>query len=810
MKKMIGCLFLVLFAITGKSQEHYITGKVKDEYGKGIANAYILLSDTTQISQQKTEFMDIFETDSLGNFTIMGNVRFNKIVINRIGYKPMEMFVDSSVKYIDIILNRSEDYTLAAITVKGYRQAVKMSTNRLEYNMKYSPIKQGSILDALRFIPLIHIDKDNIQIVGKEKVRYYLNGHELKLKENALNAYIKTLSVKEIEKIEVITSYDPLFNVNFNQGGINIVTKRQADEGLKGSVQARIWKTYYWKGDGNLQLSYKIKRLSANLFFTGAHNSTYQKKNTKTQYKILNKNTGSRSIYDGENTELNFQGLLDYSISKKSNLSGNANFGYLKGEHTENGFTLYHLNGNKIPYAEIMHDNTLHTNKVRVNAGLTYLYLFNKSSLFRTSINYYHGDAESSILAQMDSVSDKILNNRHEYYKEIVPQQSSVWSGDAVYSLSFSRKMSLALELNAYIWNIDNNDRRWTENDNKWVLDKPLCHQLKVKEWNFSGTISMQNIWSKKIRSVIGMGMRRRNYQSEKLNTQDKAKQKFWQPHPFLMLNIEPNKQFIARYNIDYQLYNPSFSQMNPFKWQTSATTYYIGNSNLSQMKDLNQNITIQFLQDFIVFAGHKYSDGVIVNYNSLKENGMIETCPQNMASYHESTIYLNMNNISYLKGKGNFRATIGAVRKWYSAKPPMNNDSYNYISDSYFIQLNNSTSLFPAYEIQMINSLSYNSKRRIDFTENPASINLFTSFQKNIKKWNFNLSFSVNSFIHGSKIQLKKESTFENSELYIFTSQKGESMSCAFQIGYNFGNKNVRTIKHSRSSSRNLGGRLD
>lgn len=809
--KYIGCIIFSLIAIVTDAQEQSIRGKIKDRYGKGIPNTLVLLSDTTQISHHKAEFIDILETDSIGNFFIIENVSFNKIVVNRIGYKPIELPVNPFTKHIEVVLIENDDSKLEEVTVKGYRQAVKMNTSGLEYDMKYSPVKQGSTMDALRFVPLIHIDRENVGMIGKKGVKYYLNGKELKLSGSALSTYIQSLSVNDIEKIELITSYNPRFNIGFNQGGINIITKQNTDEGWKGNVQAKIWKTHYWKGSGNLHLSYKKNKLSSDIFFSSSHLSTWRENETDTQYKEQNQSTESKSVYDGKDTNFSFQGLFDYSIDPKSKLSGNANIEYFKGKQTEYGSMSYLWKNSNVSYAEIMHDNVLSSDKVKINAGITFQHLFDKNNLFRSSVNYYYGNVESSILARMDSISSNgVIGNCHEHYKETILQKSSVWSGDALYTLPLGEKTFLALEFNAYNWKINNNDQYWTATSNGWDVNELSSHHLEMEEWNFNGTISMQNNWNKKIRSVIGMGIRKRDYQSKELDTHAINEQEFWQPNPFLAFSANASKSFNLNYSADYQLSNPSFSQMNTFKWYNSATTYYIGNPNLSQTKKFNQNLTIQFLQNFIFSVGHEYSDDIIVNYNILKENEMIETRPENMASNHSGTVYFSMNNISYIKGKGNFSISLGGTREWYNALLPENGGSYKHVSDSYFVQFNNAATLFPAWEIQMINSLSYNSSRKYNFTKNPASINIFTSFQKNIKNWNFNLNFSVHSFMYGSKMNLKWEKITENPNLYIHTSNKGEAISCALQISYRWGNKNVKTIKRSRSSSRNLEGRLD
>ena len=71
-------MFLFLFHFMAEAQEHNFIGTVKNEQGQGIADAFILLSDTTWNNQSKAEYSGIVSTDSLGNFSIAKDVLFHK------------------------------------------------------------------------------------------------------------------------------------------------------------------------------------------------------------------------------------------------------------------------------------------------------------------------------------------------------------------------------------------------------------------------------------------------------------------------------------------------------------------------------------------------------------------------------------------------------------------------------------------------------------------------------------------------------------------------------------------------------------
>lgn len=793
---------------TLNAQNKMIKGIVQNRMGEGIANALVLLSDTMHTNQNQAEYIDVLETDSLGCFMIIDKQNFNRIYISRIGYQPVTMTFKAQ-NFLKITMIPNEDFKLEEIEVKGYKQAVKMNTNGLEYDMKYSPIKQGNILDALRFIPIVHVNRGTIQIVGKSKVKYYLNSKELKLEGNALDSFIQNLSANDIEKIEVITSHDPRFNMDFEQGCINIVTKRKSDEGWKGSAQAKIWKTHHVKGNGNLQLSYAKNKLSTNIFITGSHLSNWNKEMSVTKYKSIDKNTYKESEADEKLSNLGMNGIFNYAMTKKKNLSGDININYIKRDKDEFGFIQYIKNKTNTAYAEIMHNNQIKMNMLRISAGLSYQQYFKNNHMFQSSLNYFHGNGDATVTSMMDSTYNGVIGKPHEHYKEKLPEKSSVWSGDILYKLPLGEKCTMNFEMNAYHWKIDFDDTYWKQNDNKWELNRSMSNHLKVKEWTAKGTVSLQHNLSKKFQGSWGISMQRRNYESEDIYTKTQYEQTFWQPGPFISFNLNPGGKISANYSANYRPINPTFAAMNPFKWYTSATTYRTGNPNLSQIKHFNQNLALQFLQHFMLFASHHYTDDGIVAYDVVKEDGMIETRPENMASTHNGTLYISANNISYLNNRGSIHATAGWTREWYSASIPQSENIYKRVTDSYFAQLDNSITFFPSWPIQMVNSLNYNSKRRSDFYIIPATIYFYISLQKNIQNWSIKLDCTIDSSIYDSGMHLKSKQIMDNSDLNMYTLSKGEAISVGIQISYRFGNKRLKSIRRSNSSSKNLENRL-
>lgn len=229
MKKPSSIIFLLLFIIQMNAQEttRTIRGTVRDTNGNSVSEAFVLLSDTT--SNNNVAYVEIGETDSIGQFCISTPKAFNKILINRIGYKPTETKVTPADSVFIFTMQNDKNAVLEEVTVRGYKKIVHLDSKGLTYDMTKNPIQKGNTLDAMRFIPLVQVNRESINIVGKDNVKFFVNGKELKLTGNALTAYIQSIPTQDIKQVEIITSYNARFATNANQGAVNFILKKKRE-----------------------------------------------------------------------------------------------------------------------------------------------------------------------------------------------------------------------------------------------------------------------------------------------------------------------------------------------------------------------------------------------------------------------------------------------------------------------------------------------------------------------------------------------------------------------------------------------------
>ena len=98
----------------------------------------------------------------------------------------------------------------------------------------------GSVSDILTAIPSVDVDPDGVvSLRGDSNVLILIDGKpSTQLSGSAAGDNLQSISAKNIERIEVITTPPAQFKADGAAGIINIVTRKEHPQGLAGSVQA--------------------------------------------------------------------------------------------------------------------------------------------------------------------------------------------------------------------------------------------------------------------------------------------------------------------------------------------------------------------------------------------------------------------------------------------------------------------------------------------------------------------------------------------------------------------------------------------
>lgn len=319
--------FLILATNLSYSQ---ISGEVKDINGEPIPFANIILH-----AAQDSLFVAGTSTDEQGKF-IINPSEYGEffLKISSLGYNDIatNLFIvnalNSTIKVPEVILEE-EASTLSEVTVSAKKNWVQTTLTGKIINIQSSLMTKGSnALQVLERLPGVITDRRNNQfsLNGQSGVTVLFNGRNVQLPMEEIMALLENTIADNIEKIELITSPTAQYDADGGAGIINIVFKKNENEGTKINFSTLVGYGYREKGAINLGILQGFKKLNLYTSYSFLHDvsrSGYRGEGTAGSTFILGEafNTfygfGKR-FQNTNNLNLN----IDYQLTSKATLGG--------------------------------------------------------------------------------------------------------------------------------------------------------------------------------------------------------------------------------------------------------------------------------------------------------------------------------------------------------------------------------------------------------------------------------------------------------------------------------------------------------
>ena len=130
---------------------------------------------------------------------------------------------------------------LKGITITGLRPVIKREIDGISYDVTADPESVAlNVLDMMRKVPLLSVDaSDNIKLKGSGNYKILINGKESALVAKNPSDVLKAMPATNIERIEVITTPPAKYDAEGLAGIINIITKKNIDQGYNIGINGR-------------------------------------------------------------------------------------------------------------------------------------------------------------------------------------------------------------------------------------------------------------------------------------------------------------------------------------------------------------------------------------------------------------------------------------------------------------------------------------------------------------------------------------------------------------------------------------------
>jgi outer membrane receptor protein involved in Fe transport len=230
--------FLFQFILFGQVTNVSVSGLIKDKTIKSPLPYVSVVLKT----EKDSAFITGSITNEEGRYTLSNIKEGNyKLLISYIGYitKKQPIVVGHLSEFLDLgSIDLEEDIkSLSEIEVTAKQEEVSGKMDKKTFKVEDN-ISQtgGSVLQTMQNLPGVTVQEGKVQLRGSDKITVLIDGKQTALTGFGNQSGLDNIPASAIEKIEIINNPSSKYDANGNAGIINIVYKKNKQEGFNGKV----------------------------------------------------------------------------------------------------------------------------------------------------------------------------------------------------------------------------------------------------------------------------------------------------------------------------------------------------------------------------------------------------------------------------------------------------------------------------------------------------------------------------------------------------------------------------------------------
>jgi len=541
------------------------------------------------------------------------------------------------------------------VMLVGKKPTIESKADRTVFNVANSSILTGNTTwDVLRMTPLVNIDNnDNVQAEGSS-VTVYINDRKSVFTGKELKEYLKTIAADNLMKIEVITT--PSAKYESAGAVINIVLKKNDNEGLKGSVSMNNSQSYKNSQSSSLNLNYHRKKFTQS--FSGSFN------NNNNVMKAYNENL----IYaDNSLTKITSESISNWkspsaSSSSEFELNDKNNIGLVM-EYYGSDFSSgsdargdYFLNN----ILQKFYTKTVDSEGQNRFVGSNIFYKYydkekNKILDLNAGINYDSNDNSSihSTLwsaAPFEGIKTISDNQNREYYVKLDYSQPIGKGGD---QLEFGGKTNFRNNVMPYHY--------FNSQNNTWTADGSRTNTFRYLENLSSVYANYSKTFFKKLETRIGLRYEYINFTVKQDVGSIERKDSYGTLMPDLLLKYSFNENYNLTATYKHSLWRPWYIEFNPFLMPTDNGTFRRGNMDLEPNPNDRFGLKLGLYKKYFISANYSTTNQDYWNSYAVEGDQTITMPMTYYGRINNYSLYANTNQ-NFLKNKLNVNLNLGVT----------------------------------------------------------------------------------------------------------------------------------------------------
>ncbi|MBL7129298.1 MAG: TonB-dependent receptor, partial [Ignavibacteria bacterium] len=495
--------FILLISINSSIAQQG-NGSVKGYVIDNEANEPIESAAVSLYSNKDSSLVKGMETDNKGEF-ILTDVPFGSyyLEVNMVGYntaivKGLMLNPNNKEINLETITLKSGITETEEILVEGEKSFIEFHPDKRVFNVGQElTTKTGTATDVLSEIPSVTVDSDgNVSLRGSENVKILIDGRPFGLDGSNRSEILKQIPASEIESIELITNPSAKYNPEGTSGIINIVLKKNKEQGYNGNLSLNLGTGDKYTGSANINL----KNSRFNLFA----NYNYRLRNSDRSSSHFRENFSNNSISFTEQVETGnsrrnshlLKAGLEYSINDKNTIGISSVYSDRSRKRFENSETKELDSFNNI-VTQYLRNNDEDEDGYHLDFSLTYASKFKKpKQLLTGEVSYSRSSENENLISrQTDIVPTNTTPEKDNDYEKDITNDINI---QLDYVHPFSKDSKLETGFRSIFRNSDNDFRTeyYDYIQNKFITDTNRTNQFIYSELinafygSYTGSIS--------------------------------------------------------------------------------------------------------------------------------------------------------------------------------------------------------------------------------------------------------------------------------------------------------------------------------
>ena len=542
--------------------------------------------------------------------------------------------------------------------VKLNKKVFVKKSDRFVYDVASSPIAKGTnSFNLLQQTPMLSsTDGKTFKIMGKSNVVFYINGKKTLMDAETITEMLKNTPSENIQRIEVVTVPGSEFQVEANEGVINIVMKKSKTNGYNGTLKMNNSQTFYNNPSSGIALNARQNKWS----FSSNFNMGSWRQREK--YTLTNGNdtfqNNSFGTMDDPNKNYGGSMNIDYEINKKQNVGFSYNVRYNKSFGSVLDMTNFE-NG-------VLSNRTINREDAQTrnhNFNLNYeIKTDTLGSKLISNVSYLWFNRDKVSLGESFPLK---AGARHSAFQQTVPQIINNYAANIDYIKNFRNESTFAIGSSYNYTNTDSDTRQNDFDGTQFVTNNTLSNHFIYKE-NIIGTyVTFDKKFSDKFSGKIGTRFEATLSTGDVVGKSDIGFERNYNNLlPYATLNYAINDNNNLTYSFSSRVRRPGFGQLNPSRTYFTPTNYIQNNPFMQASKNYNQEINNMYKNAFYANVSFNYADNA---YGQLPLQG---TMTEKVIDANGNKVEVKTDFLRYIRTNyGNNKQiglTLGMSKAWF------------------------------------------------------------------------------------------------------------------------------------------------